>query len=481
MITGVRWLAMARLLAQTSSWVITFIVIRLLSPTDYGLQAMVSVVYTLLLLITSSGFDRAIARQKTFGDAELRQMLGFSLLLNTLLLAAVWAAAPLVATYYQEPAVIPVLRALSFGFLLNVFSKIPIGLAWRNLDYRTHALAKLSGTITASLATLLLALLGAGVWALIIGMLVGPAISALYLQFRTRWLVLPDFTFNRAASAIRYAWTISLGFFVWMLSSRLDILLGGRQLDAAELGLYAVALQLCTLPMRKVVPLAHEVLYPAYARLQNDSAAVSGYFHKSLASLSLLLFPGFFGLAAVSAWAVPVLFGERWLGAEHIIAIVALAMPFRVVTAMCNPMLQATGNAGVSLSTGIFASAFTAIALLVGLQWGVTGLAAATLAAAPVVMSVVVWQTRQSSGLSFRTLGAGIAPPLVLSALMAIIIYRVGIALTSELSLALVLILQIIAGIIIYFALAYVFSRNNLVSTVSIIRTSLNRRSRRSE
>ncbi|MDH3588820.1 MAG: oligosaccharide flippase family protein [Gammaproteobacteria bacterium] len=473
MISGVRWLAAARMIAQASNWIITFIVIRLLTPTDYGLQAMVAVIYTLVMLLSQSGYDRAIARHDEFGTIELRQIFGFSLALNTAVMVLIWIGAPLVADYYHEPAVIPLLNVLAVGLVLNVFKTIPIGLVWRKLDYRSHAIAGLVGTVSAGISTLALAILGFGVWALIAGMLVSPVLSAIYLQIATGWMVMPSLSPSRVGSLIKYAFTMSLGFFVWMVATRLDIFIGATQLSAAQIGLYAVAIQLCALPLAKIVPLANEILYPAYARLQDDSVAVTAYFQKSVASLCLILFPGFLGLAAVSEWVVPVILGSQWAGAERVMAIVALAMPFRVVTSMCNPMLQATGNARIMLWTGAFAGVFIAVLILFGLRWGVIGLAAATLAAEPVVMSVVVWQTRDNSGLSLRTLATTIGPSLAISVVMAIIVYQLGRKMSDLMPDVAVLGIQVVAGIIIYFVLAAVFSRQTFFSTLSIIRASL--------
>lgn len=476
MITGVRWLATVRLIAQVSSWIITFIVVRLLTPTDYGLQAMVTVIFTLLLLLSQSGFDRAIARVKDFGDLELRQMLGLSLLLNTLLMLIVWSMAPGIATYYSEPQVTPLLRVLSVAFVLHVLSRIPLGLVYRRLDYRRHAISGLIGTVSTSISTLILALMGFGVWALILGQVISPLASALYLQLTTRWLVMPQLRFDRVWQIARYAWTMSLSFFVWTVAMRLDVFIGGRALPAAELGFYAVAIHLCGLPLAKILPLANEVLYPAYAKLQSDADAVSGYFRKSLSSLSLLLFPAFLGLAAIAEWAVPIILGANWRGVEHIILIVALAMPFRVVTSMCNPMLHASGQAGVTLHTGVFSALFIGFAVYIGAQWGTPGLAVATLVAAPVVMVVVVWQTQQVSGMSMIALAKTVGPPLAISAVMAIIVHQLGRAISGTLPDWLLVTIQVATGIIIYVILSALITRKAFLATVGIFHTVLKSR-----
>ncbi len=473
MITGIRWLATARLIAQLSNWVITLIVIRLLTPVDYGLQAMVAAIYTLLLLVTQSGFDRAIARAREFGGDSVREIFGFILVTNVLVMLAIWGLAPLAGTYYDEPRVVPVLRVLAAGFVINVFQIMPRALVWRDLDYRSHAIAGLTGTLTGSAVILTMALLGFGVWALIGGMLAVPAAAAIYFQLRTGWLVVPRLAIGRIRPVIRDAYTIGAGFFVWMLAWRLDILIGGQQLNAAELGLYAVAIRLCAIPLSRIVPLANELLYPAYARLQDDDSKMKVYFHKALASLCLLLFPAFFGLAAMSQWLVPLVFGPGWQGAERVMAIVALAMPFRVVLTLCNPLLQATGKARTAFRTGMFAIVFIALCVTVGLHWGATGLALAALAATPVLMVVVAWFTREASGLSLWRLMGSIGPPLAISAVMAIIVYFAGIRLAAELPDGGVIALQLLLGIIVYLALALLFCRDITTSTIDILRTSL--------
>ncbi|NNF66978.1 MAG: lipopolysaccharide biosynthesis protein [Gammaproteobacteria bacterium] len=472
-ITGLRWLTTARFVAQVSSWAVTLIVIRLLTPADYGLHAMVAVLYSLLIRISQSGVDRAISRHPDFKDSNLSQLLGFYLLLNFALFVAVWFVAPLVAAYYQEPRVVLLLRVLAFGFVITLFKLIPVGLVWRELDYRTHAIASLIGTVSGSLVTLGIAIAGYGVWALIIGNLVVPGSAAIYLQLKKRWLVLPRFSFGESFSIVKYAWTIGAGFFVWQFAWGLDVLLGGKQIAAAELGFYVVAIHLCAMPLDKVVPLANEILYPAYSRLQSDPAAINQYFQKSLVSICFVLFPAFLGLAAISEWLVPVVFGANWIGIERIMLIVALAMPFRVLLSMCNPVLNATGSAHLSLWSGVFAVIFIAAAVSVGIHWGAIGLAYAALVSAPVVMTVVLLQMTRVAKISFSDLAGTAGSLLCVSVVMAVVVYLTGRYFDGSLANSAIIAIQVLCGALIYFMLTALFARRHLLLTVGIMRSSL--------
>ena len=155
------------MLSQLFTWVVTIVVVRILTPVDYGLLAMAAVFIEFLAMIAQFGVGSALVQAVAVDERKLKQMFGFVIAVNLGLFAAMYSAAPLVADFFQEPRLVAIVRALSVQYVLMIFVMIPTAELSRKLDYKTVSLIDLIAAICASLATLVLALTGSGVWALV--------------------------------------------------------------------------------------------------------------------------------------------------------------------------------------------------------------------------------------------------------------------------------------------------------------------------
>ena len=119
--SAVIWRSGTQIFSQLVAWASTFLVIRILSPSDYGLFAMTSVVLVLLSLLNGQGFANAAIQQREGGTQQLRQLFGLLLAVNLALALLQVLAAPLVAAYYSQPMVADLLRVQALIYLTNPF------------------------------------------------------------------------------------------------------------------------------------------------------------------------------------------------------------------------------------------------------------------------------------------------------------------------------------------------------------------------
>ena len=193
-LSGLRWTATARLASQAISWAITLVVIRLLTPGDYGLLAMATVFVALLAMFSEFGLGAAVVQQANIDEHLLRRVFGVILVIHFSLAILLALAAPLIADFYGEPRVVPVVRVLSLQFVLAAFAVVPDAQLQRRMEFRTRSLLDLSGAIVNSFTTLAMALAGAGVWALVAGSLLGQAWKTLGINWFSPFLRSPEFS-----------------------------------------------------------------------------------------------------------------------------------------------------------------------------------------------------------------------------------------------------------------------------------------------
>ena len=169
---GLGWLVAGRGIAQTIRWIATIYVIRLLAPEDYGIVAVATVLFGLMIRLCDAGFGNAVVVSDDTDDRTLGEFFGFLLLVSTGLGLVHLLSAPLLAAFFNEPRIIPVMQVLSMGFVFTSLSIIPSALLTKKMRFKRVAISSSIATLTGTAVTVTLAYKGYAFWSLIIGQLV---------------------------------------------------------------------------------------------------------------------------------------------------------------------------------------------------------------------------------------------------------------------------------------------------------------------
>src|SRR3990167_1996283 len=223
-LSGFRWTASVRLVSQGVTWAITLVVIRLLTPADYGLLAMATVFVSFLAMFCELGLGAAIVQKADVDEQLLRRAFGVILIIHFSLAALLMLSAPLIGAFYDEPRGIPVIRVLSLQFVLAGFAVIPDAQLQRRMEFRNRSLLDLSGAIVASFITLAMAFSGAGVWALVAGSILSQIWKTIGINWLSPFLHSPEFSVKGLRSLLRFGGHISAAQVFWMFYSQVDML-----------------------------------------------------------------------------------------------------------------------------------------------------------------------------------------------------------------------------------------------------------------
>jgi len=149
---SLKWLTVTKLAAQLLRWGVTFIVIRLLMPEDYGIYAMADVVMYFFALFSGAGMASALIQVRSFSVTQMRQVLGLLLVVNLSLALLVFFLAPWIADFYQEERVIPVLYAMMLGFLTVAIETLPTAMLEREMRFKRLSLIELAAATRSSVS-----------------------------------------------------------------------------------------------------------------------------------------------------------------------------------------------------------------------------------------------------------------------------------------------------------------------------------------
>lgn len=417
--SAVIWRSGTQVFSQLIAWISTFMVMRLLPLSDYGLFAMTAAVMAFLGMINGTSFANAVIQDAACDTRKLRQLFGLLILVNAGLALLQIAIAPLVAAYFGEPRVADLLRVQTLIYLTNPFYALGYAVLSRQMDFRRQGQVNMASAVIGALTALGGALAGWGVWTLIAAPLATFASRALGTMVAARAWLWPSFDFRGARSLADYGGIVMSGQIFWFLQSQSDLVIAGRALSTTDLGLYTVSLFLAQIFVTKVVPPLNEVAFSAYARIQHDGAAARAGFLKSVRVIMLLAIPFCLGMAATAEPLVHTILGEGKAAAAPVVALLAMAMPFMTLHVLFAPATSAFGRPGLSTRTSILGAVLMPLAAFIGVRWGVTGLAAGWLASYPLLTLFSARWSLPVIGISGRELLAALAPPVLAGLAMA--------------------------------------------------------------
>jgi O-antigen/teichoic acid export membrane protein len=397
---GLLWKAVSQIVGQFGRMIVAVLLARLLAPRDFGLANMVLVFSSLVLVFSDLALGAAIVQRKVLTNLDRATAFWTSIAAGTLFMVLLMAAAGPIAHFYGEDEVRPLLLVLSSTFLISSIATTHEALLVREMAFRAVELRTMIGMLCGAAAGVAVALSGGGPWAIIAQQVVTAVVTTTLLVIRSPWRV--GFAFSRASLRDMG------GFSGFVLGHRLlyyvhrnaDNLLIGRFVGASALGVYALAYNVILIPFSRLATPVQQVLFPAFSRLQDQPERIAALWIRTTRLVGSLSIPALCGLVVVAPDLVPVVFGDRWGDAVPLIQVLAWVGLLQSLQTLNTEILTARDKTSTifRFSLVFFASHMTAF--IVGLHWGVTGVAVAYAISSTLVEPIFTWMTARSLGMS---------------------------------------------------------------------------------
>ena len=414
---GLKWNTAAKTIGQAVSWLVTLLVIRLLTPQDYGLMAMSVVIISLVTGFAEFGLGGSLIQARTVSRVELGRLAGVLAAMNLGCGVLVFVGADLYAAVLREPRLADIVRVLALQFALNAIDAVPQAIAHREMQFKRMAGIELAVMLLGSAVTLVLAWLGAGVWALIVGTIASGVLrTTLFVSLGT--FVWPSVHLGGMGRHLRFGGAVTAGRMLWQFTFQADVLVAGRFLTSQAVGLYSVALHLATLPMSKAMAILNQVAFSAVARLQEDLPRMRERLLDALRLLALAAIPALWGVCAIAPEFIDVALGEAWHPATFALQIVSVFTPVRMLGAVFSTALAGIGRADLDLRNMATNAVVLPAAFLVGVQWGVDGLAASWAIAVPIATALNFPRTLAALGIRLSQVWAAVRVPFAAGVIM---------------------------------------------------------------
>jgi lipopolysaccharide exporter len=373
--SGVFWTSISTFAIAIIQFLQLALLARLLEPNDFGLMAMAMVVIGFANAFADMGISNAIIHHQTVSRNQLSSLYWLNILAGIGVCLLVISLSPAIAQFYNEPRLTRLMLWAALIFLITPLGQQFQVLFQKNLKFRILAGSDVIAVILGFIVSVLAALHGQGVLALIWGQLTTAACRSGLLMCLgwTTWR--PSIHFNLrdlegfVSFGIYQMAERSINYFAW----NMDKLLIGRLLGTTSLGVYNVAYQLMIRPFMVLNPILTRVAFPVFASIQNDDRRLSRGYIKLSQIIAFANFPVYFCMFALAQPLILLLLGPQW---QPAIPVFQVLVWLGALYSLGNPLgslLLAKGRADLGFWINLSGLVVYAIAILVGSQWGIIG------------------------------------------------------------------------------------------------------------
>lgn len=469
--SGLAWTGMAKWGVQLLTWGSTLVVVRLLTPTDYGIMGMATMFLGLIQLISEFGLGTALVQRRSLTDSQVSRIGGLAILIGIGLFGLCASLAPAVAAFFDEPRVRAVVVILSAMFVVTGIRVLPASLLARDMAFRRLALIEATEALTLTAVTLSLAIGGARYWALVFGGVVSKVVGTLLLSRARPHRIAWPRDLRSLREEIIFGWRVAVSKVAWYAYSNADFAIIGRVLGTAQLGLYTFGWTISSIPVDKVSGVLSRVTFPVLSAVQHDRVAVARYLALLTEGLTIVLMPASIGLALVAPDFVRVVLGERWVPAIVPLQALSLVVTLRCLMPIYPTALLALDDAKHNMWVGIVQLLVMPPAFYVGARLGgANGVAIAWLVAYPIIaIPLFPMYVMRRINMPLRRMLLAIWPAASSTAGMVLVVLLLQRSL-SDATGAVRLAATVAAGAATYGAVMMQLHRTRLVAIVASLR-----------
>ncbi len=356
-IAGVKWNTISAVLTAVLAISKTSILARLLSPTDFGLMAMVHGVILFGSPLSDLGIGNAIIQKESVNHKQLSTLYWLNISLGVFVFIIMVGISPFVANFYEEARLQELLIWVAISFVIGPLGSQFHILMQKELSFDLPFKINFIANIVSFIVTIVLALYDWGVYSLVYGNLCMVVISTTLFVFFGLRIHKPGFYFNinQVKDLIRFG-SYEMGErYSLILTSSWDKILIGKFLGAELLGYYNIAFTIVGMPILYINPIVNKVAFPVFSKIQNNVNKINSYYQKANSMLMTINFPIYIGIALVANEFVLLFFGAQWLSSVPIMQILAFDVMFRSLNTG-GSVLRAKGRADVNFFWGLIRS-----------------------------------------------------------------------------------------------------------------------------
>ncbi len=471
-IFGFIWRFLQNAGTQIISFIISIVLARVLMPEDYGLVAMITVFTGIAMVFINTGFSSAIVQRKNLTDEETSTVFYFSIGMGILMYGILYFAAPYIAQFYSQPKLVSMLRVESFIVIIGSLYSVPQALINRRMQFKKSFIVSLSGVLVQGIVGITLAYSEFGPWALIYATLANYAVNAIIMWIVVRWIPKLCFSVKAFSGMFMFSLKMLLSALFDTVFNNIRSIIIGWQYTSADLAYYNRGYQFPSLLMTQIDSAITTVLFSSLSKFQDDWERGIMVLRRAMKTSMYVCLPLIAGLCAVARPMVSLLLTDKWLPCVDYIRITAILCASWPLSARRHA-LNSLGKSGISLILNIMGKIITLAAIFITYKHSVKALIIGTVVASYIgqIVATVIY----AKALKYPVIDQikDILPSVLLSVFMGVCVWSISLLQIPD---AMLLVIQVAAGVVIYIALSKVFKMESFNYTLNMVKSILNKK-----
>jgi len=400
----------------------TAVLARLILPQQFGLVMMVTAVTAVADQFRDLGLSTATVQRKEITHQQVTNLFWINVFAGVGIALMIAAVSPLVSAYYHEPRLTPITCILATNFVWGGLVVQHEALLARTLKLGHIAVVRVLSSIISVVVAVLLAWKGFGYWALVWKEVVRWALLTIGMWICLPWLPGLPYRNTNVKGLIHFGAHLSAANIVVSITAGADRFLLGRFWGAGAVALYRQAYQLLVLPMDQLLGPVFQVTQPGLSMLQTEHSKYRHFYQKVLTVVCIATMPVSLFVAATAREITTVLLGPKWLACTGVLVILSLGTFIREPVRWSAHILITRGNSKRYLQLTVLQNVTLIVFMLIGVRWGIRGLAAADVMATYLLAIPTTYLSLRESPVTMRVFTTTVARPAAASIVMALMV-----------------------------------------------------------
>lgn len=465
---GLFWAFLSSGGIQLLNLVIGIFLARLLSPGEYGIVGMLAIFTLLANNLQESGFGVALVNIKDIKHNDYNSVFWFNVGTSLLLYLILFLSAPLIASFFHQPCLVPLSRFVFLAFVIASLGISPNAMLVRDLKMKEKAITSLSALVISGSVAVIMAMKGFSYWSLATQQIIYNVVIIVGRYYYTRWCPTFKVDFTPVKQMFSFSYKVLITAVLTTINNNVLTVIFGRLFPAQAVGNFTQANKWNTMANQLVSNTISQVAQPVLTRITDDHERQRRVFGKMLRFTAFLAFPAMFGLALVAPQVILVAIGEKWINSIPLLQILCLSGAFIPLYTVYQNLFLSQGKSDIYMWLTISQIAIMLVAVLACHKMGITAMVIAF--ACINILWLLAWQVFASRliGYSFMQMLKDLLPFMVI----ALGVMGITYLLTMNISnMYILLIVRIVLAAVLYIITMKLLKARILEECIEFIRS----------
>ncbi|MHA1381946.1 MAG: lipopolysaccharide biosynthesis protein [Candidatus Helarchaeota archaeon] len=470
-VNGIIWNSVERVGNRAAQFVVTVILARLLLPRHFGLIGMIIIFIEISQTFLDAGFGQALIQKKETTKTDYSTVFYFNIGIGIILYFIIFLSAPLIASFYKESMLIPIVRVLGISIIINSLSLIQNTILIKKVDFKTLAKINISSAVFAGIISIFMALKGLGVWSLVAQLLISRFVILLLLWFSTKWIPILKFSKDSFMKLFSFGSKLLISRLLSIVFRDIYLVVIGKAFTTETLGYYTQAYKLQQYSSQIIGSVFQKVTFPVFSKIQDENIRLKRGFKKTLQGIAFINFPLMLGLIAIANPLILVLFGKKWLPAVPFFQLLCIVGFLYPIQAMNLNIIKVKGRSDLFLKLEVLKIIIISLAIVVSFPFGIIALIIGQVITSFIAFYINSYYSGLFIKYGIKEQLLDLKPSAFSSIFMAISTWFLGFLIKFNVFVKLPI--QIIFAVFMYLLLSKLFNFEALRESLNIVKTSI--------